>query len=164
MRLSPRPDLFNEFCIGFCNFSSHPQGVAVIYFSFIFIFQEIVSQRRGIAQTLKKIIREMNLLHWTIKLCDSEETNPTLTSEHILNLWTNLVRQYLIIKNNLSGRWDTVTTVIGTWVENKLKHQRLQHSEDSFLFADATLATLMQQICPQVQSFSLEQFLPVYQK
>lgn len=164
MRLSPRPDLFNEFCIGFCNFSSHPQGVAVIYFSFIFIFQEIVSQRRGIAQTLKKIIREMNLLHWTIKLWQWRNKSNSHIRTHTKSLNKSGETEYLIIKNNLSGRWDTVTTVIGTWVENKLKHQRLQHSEDSFLFADATLATLMQQICPQVQSFSLEQFLPVYQK
>lgn len=164
MRLSPRPDLFNEFCIGFCNFSSHPQGVAVIYFSFIFIFQEIVSQRRGIAQTLKKIIREMNLLHWTIKLWQWRNKSNSHIRTHTKSLNKSGETEYLIIKNNLSGRWDTVTTVIGTWLENKLKHQRLQHSEDSFLFADATLATLMQQICPQVQSFSLEQFLPVYQK
>lgn len=54
VRVPSRPHLFNELCIGFCNFPFHSQRVVSVDFSLIFIFEEVVGQWCSVAQALKE--------------------------------------------------------------------------------------------------------------
>lgn len=54
MSVPSRPHLFNELCVGFCNFPFHSQRVVSVDFSLIFVFEKVVGQWCSVAQALKE--------------------------------------------------------------------------------------------------------------
>lgn len=50
----PWPHLFDDICVGFCNFTFHAQRVAEVQFFQIRVPQKVLSQRRRVTQTLWK--------------------------------------------------------------------------------------------------------------
>lgn len=54
LSVSSRPHLFNEFCVGLCNFALHPQRIVSVDFGLILILEEVVCEWRSVAQALKE--------------------------------------------------------------------------------------------------------------
>lgn len=132
MRLPPRPDLFNELRIGFCNFSSHPQRIVLIYFSFIFIFQEVVSQRGGIAQTLEKALRKWIYCtrYRTINL-QQPNNKPSFHIRTCTKLLTKLERLNLsscLVEKKAVGRVGHMDEI-----NRNYHHNNIQETNSSFL-------------------------------